>query len=284
MASLIPRLQSHLALTALAVLTTLGPPIGHPAQEVLESRSLQTTGAGRTFYVAPGGSDSADGSIRNPWATIRHADRAVAPGDTVYVAPGQYNAPVTTNTSGRAGAPITFISTTQWGATINTTGSGNQYCWNNYGNYVTIQGFDISAPGDTVARIGIVNWGSYCNIIGNHVHDIPGQSSPGNGGAGIDNANYSGGHNNVIGNVVGNVGVKTSSVVVQGIYSSGYGDNIWNNIVYGISDWGVQGWHAATNTTIANNLVFSGVEAAMAAGESFSATVMHPGVSLPTTA
>ena len=46
MAGLIPRLQSHLALTALAVLTALGPPVGHPAQEVLESRLLLTTGAG----------------------------------------------------------------------------------------------------------------------------------------------------------------------------------------------------------------------------------------------
>ena len=146
----------------------------------------------------------------HPWATIQKAANTVAAGDTVYVAPGQYNAPVTTNTSGTASAPITFISTAKWGATINTTGSGNQYCWNNYGNHVTIQGFDISAPGDTVARIGIVNWGSYCHIIGNHVHDIPGQSSPGNGGAGIDNANYSGGHNNVIGNVVGNIGVMTA--------------------------------------------------------------------------
>ena len=106
---------------------------------------LLFTGAGRQFYVAPGGSNSADGSAAHPWATIGHAAGLVVPGATVYVAPGQYNAPITTNVSGTAAAPISFISTTRWGAKINTAGSGQIASWNNKGNHVNIQGFDISA-------------------------------------------------------------------------------------------------------------------------------------------
>ena len=43
----IPVLRTHLVIAALAVLTALGPPIGHAALQVLENRLLQTTGAGR---------------------------------------------------------------------------------------------------------------------------------------------------------------------------------------------------------------------------------------------
>ena len=114
MTGLIPRLQSHLVLTALAVLTALWPPIGHPALEVQENRLLLTTGAGRTFHIAPGGNDSADGSALHPWATIKKAASMVVAGDTVHVAAGQYNAPVTTNRSGTAGGASSSSRTPPW--------------------------------------------------------------------------------------------------------------------------------------------------------------------------
>jgi len=79
-----------------------------------------------------------------------------------------------------------------WGAHVNTTGGGSQACWTNNGDYVDIQGFDIRAPGDAHARGGILYNGSYCRIIGNHVHDVPATDAGNQGGSGIVNANYTG--------------------------------------------------------------------------------------------
>ena len=49
--------------------------------------------AGSTYYVSTSGSDSAgDGSIGNPWATIKYATRqSTTAGDTIYVRAGTYN-------------------------------------------------------------------------------------------------------------------------------------------------------------------------------------------------
>lgn len=45
------------------------------------------------FYVSPEGDDQADGlSVRNAWATLEHALRALEPGDTLYLAGGRYRA------------------------------------------------------------------------------------------------------------------------------------------------------------------------------------------------
>ena len=272
MAGLIPRLQSHLALTALAVLTTLGPPTGHPAQEVLENRLLQSTGAGRTFYIAPGGSDSADGSIRHPWATIQHAADLVAPGDTVYVAPGNYSAAVTTNTSGTAAAPIKFISTVPWGPRhVTTAGGTSGSAWTNRGNYVVIQGFSFSGN----SQCGINNMASYTQIIGNHVYNNQNGSYGVQGGAGIDVEKYPasgtsgiGTGNLIIGNVVNNCGVPgvISSSQGHGIYIADANDVVQNNIVYNNSGTGITTWHAATNVTISNNLVWGNLDCGIQIG------------------
>jgi hypothetical protein len=46
---------------------------------------------GHTYYVAPDGNDSNDGSIDHPWATVQHAGRTAGPGDTILVRGGTYN-------------------------------------------------------------------------------------------------------------------------------------------------------------------------------------------------
>ena len=213
---------------------------------------LLSTGAGRQFYVAPGGSDSAVGSAQHPWATISHAGRVVAPGDTVNVASGTYNENVYLNVSGTSSAPTTFVSDVPWGAKIRSTTA--IFAWETHGNYVTIQGFDISGEAANVWD-GIVNYGSHCQFIGNYVHDIPATASGSNGGSGIAMENMSAVDNDVIGNVVGNIGVAGNDS--QGIYYSNYGGNCRNNIAYSCARWGIQVWHAAQHININNNLCFN---------------------------
>lgn len=47
--------------------------------------------SGAAFYVAVDGSNSDDGTIGNPWATISKANNELNPGDTVFIREGTYS-------------------------------------------------------------------------------------------------------------------------------------------------------------------------------------------------
>ena len=220
------------------------------------------------FYVAPGGSNSADGSAQHPWATISHAGAEVAPGDTVHVAPGTYNENVYLSVSGTSSAPITFISDVPWGAKIRSTTS--IFALETHGNYVTIQGFDVSGNAANVWD-GIECYGSNCNIIGNYVHDIPATTSGGNGGSGIDTSgNYYSTDINTIGNVVGNIGSPGTDC--EGIFYAMNGGNCYNNIVYNCAKEGIGIWHAGQHINISNNLCFNNATSGICVGTGDSAS------------
>jgi Right handed beta helix region len=51
---------------------------------------VSSPAAGKVYYVAPAGSDSAAGTQTAPWASIAHAQSVVQPGDTVYFRAGTY--------------------------------------------------------------------------------------------------------------------------------------------------------------------------------------------------
>ncbi|MFI5593781.1 right-handed parallel beta-helix repeat-containing protein [Amycolatopsis sp. NPDC051758] len=82
-----------------------------------------SSAAGKTYYVAPAGSDSAAGTQAAPWASIAHAQAVVQPGDTVYLRGGTYAYSrankscasgtdrvdaITLNKSGGSGTPIRY--------------------------------------------------------------------------------------------------------------------------------------------------------------------------------
>jgi hypothetical protein len=170
---------------------------------------------------------------------------------------------VTTNISGTASGRIRFISDVKWGAKVRTTGVPQ--VWQNNANYVDIVGFDVSGDG----RLGILNEGSFVHIIGNLVHDIPAatNAADGSGGAGIDNDNFSASDNDVIGNVVHDIGnPAVQSYEIQGIYHSNLRGHIMNNIVYRAQAWGIHLWHAANAVVVANNLVFQNGEGGIIIG------------------
>jgi len=209
------------------------------------------TSSGPALYVSPSGSDANDGSSAHPYATINKAANAASAGMTIHVAPGVYQA-VTTSKSGTASQRIRYISDVQWGAKVMGT-SSSEAAWMQDGSYVDMVGFDISGG----SRLGVENNGSNVRILGNYVHNIAGSCSS-SGGAGIDNSNYSASNDDIIGNIVGNIGPSIGSCnTVQGIYLSNSGGVTANNIVFAVSAWGIQMWHAATNATIINNTVFN---------------------------
>jgi len=68
---------------------------------------------GDTYYVAPGGNDSANGlTPAAAWRTLNHAAQNVGSGDTVYVGAGVYAENVEMDDRGDGSQPIRFIADT----------------------------------------------------------------------------------------------------------------------------------------------------------------------------
>ena len=225
--------------------------------EVLQIASAPDVPARINFYVSTSGNDRGDGSASHPWKTLEKAAAMATPGAAVHVAPGEYqlnDAELKTPVSGTASARIRYVSDAKWGAKLRSTKTGHSAVWWNQGDYVDIEGFDISGSG----AAGIYNEGSHTRIIGNHIHDIPAPGCPENGGAGINDGNYGGSDDDIIGNTVHDIGdYNLTCPRVHGIYHSNRGGHIINNLVFHNEGWGIHLWHAATHVIVAGNTVFS---------------------------
>jgi hypothetical protein len=218
------------------------------------------------FYVAPNGTDSNPGTQAAPWQTIAHAASVVGGGTTVHVAPGNYTQAVWVRGSGSQQAPIVFVSDTQWGAHLSV--SGSSAAWRNSGNYIDVEGFDITAPQST---LGISNEGSYNQLIGNRIHDVATQVSCQSGGGAIDswNGSYSNHDADIIGNVIMHTGAGSggcTSQHVHGIYVAHAGGHVWSNVVSNTSGYGIHCWHACTAIGVSNNTVFSNQQGGIVIG------------------
>jgi hypothetical protein len=212
------------------------------------------------LYVATTGSDSNPGTQAKPLKTIDRADALALPGYVIHVAPGTYHvsAPssgsngIKTTKSGTAADRIKFVSDVKWGAKIVMSGTG--IAWNSLGNYVDIEGFDVSGTG----RIGLAAAGANLTFKHNLVHDLT-ISGGCNGAGGSAILTYGPVGNVVIDrNVVRNIGYKMIGTCpqVQGIYISNANNLVTNNIVSGVAAAGIQQWHGATASTILNNRTF----------------------------
>jgi len=149
----------------------------------------------------------------------------------------------------------------KWGAQLRS--GGGEAVWTNNGNYVDIMGFDVSGN----VQIGILNWASFVRTIGNSVHDISAVCGS-NGGAGIMNASYTASDDDMIGNVVHDVGNFTVQCqAIHGLYHANLRGHIVNNILYRNEGWGIHLWHAANNVVIANNLVFNNAQGGILVGD-----------------
>lgn len=211
-----------------------------------------------TYYVATTGNDNNAGTSGSPFATITHAATRCVAGDTVLVNDGTYHLSQASYTNGTAGNPITYRAVNQGQAKIVGT---TDEPWYNQGNYVIIDGFDIT-NGVSNGIHGINNYGNNVTIQNCVIHDILLTSCPSVGGAGIFTGGYNGGTEqsnvNILNNIIYNIGPTSTCTIVHGIYQTCSGGIIANNIIYGICGYGIHLWHAATDQVVTNNLIFAG--------------------------
>ncbi|MDQ3951385.1 MAG: hypothetical protein M3279_00255 [Actinomycetota bacterium] len=75
---------------------------------LLQGHALASHAAPATYYVAPGGSDSAAGSLTSPWGSLEHALESLHAGDTLLVRGGVYRERIASAgiQPGTAGAPV----------------------------------------------------------------------------------------------------------------------------------------------------------------------------------
>ena len=107
--------------------------------------ALPSAGLAETYYVdGVSGNDSASGTINEPWKTIGRAVSTLQPGDTVLVREGIYRETVTVNVNGQPDNRITIRNYPGESPVMegdDTLQIGfDAY---DYGNYVTIEGFEI---------------------------------------------------------------------------------------------------------------------------------------------
>jgi hypothetical protein len=250
---------SHIIFAAAATLACAFSPLALTRAEAQSS-------TGNTYYVGPNGSDINSGSEASPFATIKHADNVVIPGDTVIVLDGTYKGDVTLSKSGISGNPITYKAQHQWKAQLVGTGTGDgSTVIGLTGAHIIIQDFDVTgsdANGIILASAG--KTASYNQAISNYVHDMvtPCDSNSGTAistGGGDDYSGIS--HNDIIGNMVANITPYNGCPgghAASGIYGQTPNAVIANNIVINAGS-DIQTWHAASNITIFGNTTIGGV-------------------------
>jgi hypothetical protein len=253
------RSPSHIIFAAAAALTCAYSPLA-------STRAEAQLSTGNTYYVGPNGSDLNSGSQSSPFATIKHADNIVMPGDTVIVLDGTYKGDITLSRSGTSGNPITYKAQNQWKAQLVGTGTGDgSTVIGLTGAYIIIQDFDVTgsdANGIILASSG--KTASYNQANSNYVHDMvtPCDSNSGTAistGGGDDYSGIS--HNDIIGNMVANITPYNGCPgghAASGIYGQTPYAVIANNIVVNAGS-DIQTWHAASNITIFGNTTIGGV-------------------------
>lgn len=202
------------------------------------------------------------------------------------MAAGVYTGSFTTNASGTASAYVTYQGTTaNFGATVNCAqiaadhgdvstcpqlvGTDNTTTWANDGDYVAIEGFDVTGPGIN----GIYTQGNATYIGGNSVHDVLTSTCNSTGGSGI---NLAGTNDEVVGNYVHNIGPYPSACgYVQGIYFLAAGGYAENNLSFDNSGFGIQLWHYPSQIALVNNTIFSNASGGIVLGTDSAFTVDH---------
>jgi pectate disaccharide-lyase len=129
----------------LAAPATAGPPPETPS-----SRAAPTGVTVADVYVAPDGSDTGDGSLERPFATLGRAVAAVTPGQTIALRGGTYrpSEPVVIEVSGEPERRITLSNYRDERPVIDAGRvPADQWMFTHRGSYWTVQGLEIMNSG-----------------------------------------------------------------------------------------------------------------------------------------
>src|SRR5499427_5438900 len=140
-----------------------------------------------TYHVSPTGSDANPGSEARPFRTIQKAADSVKPGDTVLVDDGVYTYGGPNDCHGKVivcvskgGAPdnwVVFRSKNKWGAKIDGGGgkAGAGFVVQSGASYVRIQDFEMTGLANvngSAGGIDLFDGGGHFQVIGNHIYNI----------------------------------------------------------------------------------------------------------------
>lgn len=206
------------------------------------------------------------------YTTIQAAFDASSPGDTILVEDGTYNENIWLHYthSGSASASTAVRAVTPGRAVIDPNGGTANGGVGFYidAKYVLVQGFEIKrAPNGGISLYtvpGGIESGSHNKILNNHIHNN-GYVTPGSSCCGQDGIYSSPGtsDNQYIANYVHNNGRPAGDLhqgLDHGIYVSGVGELVANNLIVGNSSYGIQ-ISGATETVaslrIYNNTIVS---------------------------
>jgi len=234
---------------------SLAPSLASSAAEV----AYNDAAAVAPLYVATTGSDTNPGISAAPFKTIARAAQAATPGTVVHVAPGVYDGGFRTNSSGTPTARIRYVSDVKWGAKIVPPAtSASAVAWDNRGSYVDIEGFDVDGSAHRAGTrwtVGLYTAGSFGVVSNSHVHHIGQGACASGGGIGADSY-YQGASNDVLANVVHDIGAAGCQTMFGVFVNSADGD-VKNNLVYGVSAAGVRLWHDAARVAVSHNTIFA---------------------------
>lgn len=137
---------------------------------------ITDAGNGRSYYVAPEGSNNNAGTMEKPFRTVQRGCDALEPGDTLYIKTGVYNEKINLKTSGKEGAYITIRPYGTDKVILDGAGTDSQgavvYIVDQ--SYIRITGLEIknSSEGDTPSGIMFEGSGTGIELIDNRIHSI----------------------------------------------------------------------------------------------------------------
>jgi len=167
---------------ACAILTVSATACSELAREVTPPSAVVLTG-GASYYAAPSGTPTGDGSIINPWdlRTAFGGGGRVQAGDTVWLRGGLYNgftSQLLVTTIGAPGAFVVFRQYPSERATIDVDGATSSTSRGDAivvtGDYTALWGFEVvdsSSVRDATRANMIVNDASHTKYINLVIHD-----------------------------------------------------------------------------------------------------------------
>lgn len=126
---------------------TAVPPVTVPSPSASATSAAAVTGVtAADIFVAPGGSDAGDGSIKQPYASLAKAVAQVKPGQTIAMRGGTYRltSDVRVETNGTAANRITLSNYRNERPVIDGSAvPSNLWTFTHEGDYWTVQGLEI---------------------------------------------------------------------------------------------------------------------------------------------